>query len=569
MPGKTALALGSQLNGLWSANGERLGDLTETFGAILDEVLDEFSVRVHSGLDDRERRVHAAELKAQWLSLMRRGPDGAYVEQARRVREIEDRLGIDPRAHLASYAQLTHRIAEALESSRGREAALVVFSLLSVDLMVSMLVFEELTSAKAARVRLDAEVRSTRKLAETVALFNQAARSIACLRRNAQRSADGTHVISAAAEEMASTIQSITANAAAVADGAAASQGSTAEAHALARAADGVVRAAEGSATEMAACTERLAATARDVRKVVGIISRVADETKMLALNAAIEAARAGDAGRGFGVVASEIKNLAKSVSDATLGVSKLIDELGRVAADLQVRSNTTTRELSAGRTSLDALGVQLDAVVGQTSAVAAAVGEITELLAQQQQASADVARSISEIAQREEESSAIVCGIAAETRDANDRLTKDLTHFDVARSPRLLCEIAKIDHVLFTKRIADTLLGGASLRAVELADEHGCRLGRWYDSQRSAPVAALGPFGDIAAPHAQVHVSASRCLARFEAGDLDGAIEELQNMEGASKGVLAALGALGDALEISEALPPPRVVAVQEAHVR
>lgn len=39
--------------------------------------------------------------------------------------------------------------------------------------------------------------------------------------------------------------------------------------------------------------------------------------------------------------------------------------------------------------------------------------------------------------------------------------------------------------------------------------------------------------------------------------------------MEGASKGVLAALGALGDALEISEALPPPRVVAVQEAHVR
>lgn len=61
------------------------------------------------------------------------------------------------------------------------------------------------------------------------------------------------------------------------------------------------------------------------INEVLGFIKQIADETKMLGLNAAIEAARAGDAGRGFGVVAEEVRQLADQSSNAAQDIARLI----------------------------------------------------------------------------------------------------------------------------------------------------------------------------------------------------------------------------------------------------
>lgn len=111
-----------------------------------------------------------------------------------------------------------------------------------------------------------------------------------------------------------------------------------------------------------------LSNTAGEIGKVVDIVKRISDQTKMLALNATIEAARAGDAGKGFAVVANEVKNLAtqteKAISDinaqiqaiqqatssavgAIEGIGSAIDEVSRLSGDISVSIEQQTAAIN------------------------------------------------------------------------------------------------------------------------------------------------------------------------------------------------------------------------------
>ncbi|MDP3427140.1 MAG: methyl-accepting chemotaxis protein, partial [Humidesulfovibrio sp.] len=78
------------------------------------------------------------------------------------------------------------------------------------------------------------------------------------------------------------------------------------------------IRQVERKAEDLAEVVRNLGSQARDVERIMEVISDIADQTNLLALNAAIEAARAGDAGRGFAVVADEVRKLAEKTMNAT-----------------------------------------------------------------------------------------------------------------------------------------------------------------------------------------------------------------------------------------------------------
>ncbi|MDR3493152.1 MAG: methyl-accepting chemotaxis protein [Ancalomicrobiaceae bacterium] len=99
-------------------------------------------------------------------------------------------------------------------------------------------------------------------------------------------------------------------------------------------AASNVVGKASQSAASVDVKIAQLARSADQIGKVVGLINEIAEQTNLLALNATIEAARAGEAGRGFAVVASEVKQLANQTSKATEEIARQIAEIQKTTED-------------------------------------------------------------------------------------------------------------------------------------------------------------------------------------------------------------------------------------------
>ncbi|RBW42817.1 methyl-accepting chemotaxis protein [Psychromonas sp. B3M02] len=104
------------------------------------------------------------------------------------------------------------------------------------------------------------------------------------------------------------------------------------------------------------------------IGSVVDTIRSISDQTNLLALNAAIEAARAGEAGRGFAVVADEVRNLAKRTQDATVEIQSMIELLQQSAQQAVGLMDSSVKEAEVGVTEVTKAGIKLSDIVGKVS---------------------------------------------------------------------------------------------------------------------------------------------------------------------------------------------------------
>ncbi len=147
----------------------------------------------------------------------------------------------------------------------------------------------------------------------------------------------------------------------------------------------------------------RLGESARDIGKVIEVITDIAEQTNLLALNATIEAARAGEAGRGFAVVANEIKDLADQTAGATLEIRTKItgiqDTTDETVADVQKitqiisQVSETVARIAA---SMEDQARAASQVVENIEQASAGIGEVNENIAQSSQASSEITRDVS-----------------------------------------------------------------------------------------------------------------------------------------------------------------------------
>ncbi len=201
-----------------------------------------------------------------------------------------------------------------------------------------------------------------------------------------------------AMEEMNSTVLEVAQNASLAAEEAGAAKENAQNGERIVGQVISAVGDVQGQADNLKQSMENLGRHAADIGKILEVISDIADQTNLLALNAAIEAARAGEAGRGFAVVADEVRKLAEKTVSATSEVGSAISQSQSmikesiVATEKAVDSVTQSTEL-AGQS-----GKALREIVGGVEIVADQVRAIATAAEQQSATSEEINRATDEI---------------------------------------------------------------------------------------------------------------------------------------------------------------------------
>lgn len=257
--------------------------------------------------------------------------------------------------------------------------------------------------------KLQSVVRDVKLSAERVLTTSQLLSAASNeLTASSSQQSDATASMAASLQEVTVSIQQVADNADLAHGMANEAGGLSGEGHRAVNEAIDEMQKISDSVNASAAAITTLEEKSEQISSVANVIKDIADQTNLLALNAAIEAARAGEQGRGFAVVADEVRKLAERTSTATHEITNTIDEIRQ-----STQSSVSGMEYSVGQVQKGVemathSGVAMTNIETSTNKVKQSVNEISSALREQSIAAAQLAQDVEVIAQKAERNGAL-----------------------------------------------------------------------------------------------------------------------------------------------------------------
>ncbi|MEM6646689.1 MAG: methyl-accepting chemotaxis protein [Bacteroidota bacterium] len=170
--------------------------------------------------------------------------------------------------------------------------------------------------------------------------------------------------------------------------------------------------------TDSAATVERLGTASKEIGEIAAVINDIADQTNLLALNAAIEAARAGEQGRGFAVVADEVRKLAERTTGATRQIAEMIDSVQHETKQAVASMSKGREEVAEGLQLADKAGNALERIVVEAESVVALIKTIAASSEQQAGSAEQISGNVDAIASITAQSAGAVQEIVLRVND-------------------------------------------------------------------------------------------------------------------------------------------------------
>jgi methyl-accepting chemotaxis protein len=347
-----------------------------------------------------------------------------------------------------------------------------------------------------------------------------------------------------AIEQLSITVQDVAQNAASAAEAAQAADEAAEHGHST-------VDENKAAIQELASEVERAAEVIQELEKesdsigtILDVIRGIADQTNLLALNAAIEAARAGEQGRGFAVVADEVRTLAQSTQDATTEIQELI-------ARLQDQAVRAVKVMEGGRTRADVslkraadAGESLKSISESVSIIREMNTHIASAAEEQAAVTTEVQQNLSTIAELAESTSSG----SRQTEEATTKLSQEIERlrsmmmqFKVG-SKGLDLSAAKSAHLNWRSRLRAFLDGEATLTMDQAVSHHHCDFGKWYYSEGLKRFSDSQALLEVEKPHEQLHKLIKEIIQAKNSGNLTGAEDLYKQVEPISERIVGLL---------------------------